>query len=49
MEDSSIAVILDGLPGVHPSHIEKLGSFVLRRLNDASPGDHNKVLMPVAM
>lgn len=48
MEDASIAVILDGLPLVQPSQISKLSSFVLRRLNDANPGDHNKVLMPVA-
>lgn len=48
MKDSSIAVILEGLPIVPPSQIAKMSSFVLHRLNDANPGDYHNVLMLVA-
>ena len=48
MEDSSIAVILGGLPIVQPSQISKLNRRHLHRLNDASPEDNDKVLMPAA-
>lgn len=48
MEDSSIAVILDGLPRVYLDLIPKLSKFVLHWLNDTDPGYYTKVLMPVA-